>query len=115
MVARVWGLYSQRLDKKRLLHQCNLPREIKAATGSGGVRARDLGKTTLTWRGPARQRNAQSGGGVWLSAAVWVRSRVREGEDGPGGLAGPALMLGQIGGAWPFSFVYSFSFSVLIF
>ena len=26
-------------------------------------------------------------------------------RNGPGGLAGPVLMLGQIGGAWPFSFV----------
>ena len=26
-------------------------------------------------------------------------------RNGPGGLAGPVLMLGQIGGAWPFSFL----------
>jgi hypothetical protein len=44
MVARERGLYSQRLDKKRPVIQCHLPRGIKAATGSGGVRARDFGE-----------------------------------------------------------------------
>ena len=106
MVAREWGLYSQRLNKKRLLNQCNLPRGIKAATGSGGVRARDLGKTTLTWRGPARQRNAQRGGGVWLSATAWVRLRVRERER----KAGWASWASSVAGleSWRLALFFSF-------
>ena len=33
MVARMWGFYSQRLDKKRLLHQCQLSSRNQCSNG----------------------------------------------------------------------------------
>src|SRR3954463_6473076 len=109
MTARERGLSRQRLDKKRLVIQCQLPRGIKAATGSGGVRARKLGKTTMTWRWPARQRNKQKGGGVWVSATRWVYLRVSEGEKGVGWACWAGFTVG------PKVWRRHFSFSLFLF
>src|SRR3954471_8292651 len=103
MAARGRGLSRQRLDKKRSVIQCQLRRGINAATASGGVRARNLGKTMTTWTGPACQRIEQRGSGVRASVTPWVRLRVRERERGdPGGLVGLDLLLGSNPSAGPF-------------
>ena len=77
---------------------------LRGGNGGAASARENLGKTTLTWRGPS-----VSGCGVRFA-------RVREGRlgTGPGGLSGLDSVLGQNGSAGLFHFLLSFSISNLI-
>ena len=81
MAARERGLNRQRLDKKRSVIQCQLPREIKAATGSGGVHARNFGEDDDVVDGARLSANRAKGKwGPIVSDLLGVSTRARERE-----------------------------------
>ena len=80
-------------------------RRLRARFGEEGV---DVDGAQLSAREPER------GWGPGVSNSLGASAREREREN-PGGLAGLVSQLGQNSSASPFPFLYSFSFSNLIF